>query len=235
MFDIDKIKGGLIVSCQAYEGEPLFGAHYMERMAVAAFQSGAVGIRANGPNDIAAIRKSVPLPIIGIYKIHDTRTEVYITPTLDSARVIVQAGADIVAVDATNRKLADGRYTYDLISDIKRELNVPVMADVSTLEEGIMAEKAGVDIISTTMAGYTPYSRPATSSPDFILVQELANNVKVPVICEGRIWTVVDAIKAFDLGAFAVVIGSAITAPQLITERFVQSINSFKLVKEKLE
>lgn len=225
MKSLEKIQGGLIVSCQAYPGEPLHGAIYMERMAVAAYQSGAVGIRANGPNDIRAIRKAVPLPIIGIYKIHNLNTEVYITPTLDSARVIVEAGADIVALDATERKLADGRYGYDLIADVKRELNVLVMADISTLEEGVKAEKAGADIVSTTMAGYTPYTMPATDGPDFVLLGTLVKKVSIPVICEGRIWTREDAVKAFELGAHAVVVGSAITAPQLITARFVEAIN----------
>lgn len=225
---LKKIKGGLVVSCQAYPGEPLHGANYMERMAVAAYQSGAVGIRANGPDDIRAIRKAVPLPIIGIYKIHDPNTEVYITPTLDSARVIVEAGADIVALDATDRKLADGRYGYDLIAEVKQKLNVPVMADISTAEEGIKAEKAGADIVSTTMGGYTPYTMPASDGPDFALLRALIEKVSIPVICEGRIWTREDAVKAIKLGAHAVVVGTAITAPQLITARFVEAINKNK-------
>ncbi len=233
MESLKRLEGGLVVSCQAYPGEPLHGAIYMERMAVAAYQSGAVGIRANGPDDISAIRKAVTLPIIGLYKIHDPNTEVYITPTLDSARMIVEAGADIIAMDATDRKLTDGRYTYDLIGDVKRRLNVPVMADISTSEEGIKAESAGADIISTTMAGYTPYTMPAADGPDFALLADLTERVSIPVICEGRIWTREDAVKAFELGAYAVVIGSAITAPQLITTRFVEAINKNRSLKSK--
>ncbi len=221
---IDKLKGGLIVSCQAYTGEPLFGSNYMERMAVAAYESGAVGIRANGPNDVRAIRRAVPIPIIGIYKISVPGSEVYITPNIDSARVIANEGAEIIALDCTNRPLPDGSYGRDLIHVIKEQLGTFVMADISNLKEGILAEKAGADLVSTTMSGYTQYTVSNNDGPDFKLVEDLTKTVKIPTICEGRIWTREDAIKAFDCGAYAIVIGSAITAPQIITSRFVEAI-----------
>jgi N-acylglucosamine-6-phosphate 2-epimerase len=216
---LEKVRGRLIVSCQALPDEPLHGAEIMARMALAAWQGGAAGIRANGPADIAAIRQSVPLPIIGLYK--DGTEGVYITPTLDHARAVAQA--DIIALDATPRPRPGGCLLTDLIAAIHAELDRPVLADVSTVEEALAAEAAGADLVAPTLAGYTPYSR-KTESPDLDLVRAMCRQVQIPVIAEGHIDTPQQAQLALQAGAYAVVVGSAITRPQLITARFANAL-----------
>lgn len=220
---IEKVRNGLIVSCQALPDEPLHGAEIMSRMALAAFQGGAVGIRANSAKDIYAIRQKVPLPIIGIFK--DGDTGVYITPTFDHAKIIVEAGADVVALDATQRPRPDGQTVEALIKRIHTELKRPVMADISTLEEALSAEAAGADIIAPTLAGYTPYSR-HTTKPDFELLRALVTSVQTPIIAEGRITQPEDARRALNYGAISVVVGSAITRPQFITSYFVDHLQN---------
>ncbi|WP_282936032.1 N-acetylmannosamine-6-phosphate 2-epimerase [Paenibacillus sp. RC67] len=217
---------GLIVSCQALEHEPLHGGDTMAKMAKAAQQSGAIGIRTNGVHDIRAIREAVDLPIIGIIKRDIPGSSVFITPTLEEVEAIIEAGADIVALDITDR---EGRLeqVHSLI-DCAHQSGVAVMADVSTFEEGIEAERLGADFIGTTLSGYTPYSR-QSEEPDFELIRRLSEHVKVPVIGEGRIWTPEQAVQALEAGATYVVVGSAITRPQLITERYVTAVN--KLLK----
>jgi putative N-acetylmannosamine-6-phosphate epimerase len=217
---IERIRGGLIVSCQALEDEPLHGSAIMARMARAAQMGGAVGIRANTPADIAAIRMEVPLPLIGIYK--DGESGVYITPTLEHARAVAHAGADIIALDATHRARRDGQDAAALIRAVRAELGVPVLADVSTLEEGISAQAAGADFIAPTLSGYTEYSA-QHDGPDFALLSALVA-LGTPVIAEGRIRTPAEARAALDRGALAVVVGSAITRPQLITAEFARAL-----------
>jgi len=224
---IDQVRNGLIVSCQALPNEPLYGADIMARMALAAWQGGAVGIRANGANDIRAIRKVVPLPIIGIDK--DGDVGVYITPTLSHARLVVEAGADIVALDATQRSRPDGSSVAELIEGIHSELGRLVMADVSTLEEALAAEAAGADFVAPTLAGYTPYSRQLTG-PDFELLRAMVAATKIPVVAEGRIMIPDDARLALAYGALAVVVGGAITRPQLITARFVEQMRDLRQI-----
>lgn len=219
---VTSLRGGLIVSCQAAEGTPLHGSHIMAAMARAAEVGGAVGIRADGPSDIRAIRQAVKLPVLGIDKIGRSDTEPYITPTAHAAKEILEAGADIIALDATLRPRMSGLSAADLIGQVKA-LGVPVMADISTLEEGIAAAEAGADIVATTMSGYTSYS-PALDGPDFALIEGLAASVEVPVIAEGKIWTPDQARRALDLGAYAVVVGTAITRPWVVTERFVRAL-----------
>lgn len=220
---VESLKGGLIVSCQAPEGTPLHGSSIMAAMARAAEIGGAVGIRADGPSDIRAIKQAVNLPVIGINKIGRSDSEPYITPTVEAAREIVQAGADIVALDATLRPRLTGLTAAELISQVKA-LGVPVMADISTFEEGVAAAAAGADIVATTMSGYTPYS-PKMEGPDFALVEALIKAVKCPVITEGRVWTPEEARRALRLGAHAVVVGTAITRPHVVTERFVKGMS----------
>jgi N-acylglucosamine-6-phosphate 2-epimerase len=222
---IGQVRNGLIVSCQALPDEPLHGADMMARMALAALQGGAVGIRANGAEDIRAIRKTVTLPIIGIYK--DGDAGVYITPTLNHARVVAEAGADVVALDATQRPRPDGSTLQSIIDGIHAELGCLVMADVSTLEEALAAEAAGADFVAPTLAGYTSYSRQLTG-PDFDLIRAMASAVKKPVIAEGRIMTPEDARLALVSGALAVVVGGAITRPQQITARFVEHLRDLR-------
>jgi putative N-acetylmannosamine-6-phosphate epimerase/predicted NBD/HSP70 family sugar kinase len=214
---------GLIVSCQALEDEPLHGSDHMVVMVKAAIMGGAVAIRANSPEDIRSIRRETDVPIIGLYKRVTPGFDIYITPTFESARAVAEAGADVVAIDATLRPRPDGLTLDETIRRIHEELGVGVMADISTLEEGINAARAGVDIISTTLAGYTPWSR-SIEGPDYQLLEELIEKVDVPVILEGRVWAPEEAGKGIKKGAFGVVVGTAITRPQIITRRFAKAV-----------
>lgn len=216
-----QLQGGVIVSCQALAGEPLHGATIMAHMAVAAQQGGAVGIRADGPADIRAIHSAVSLPVIGLFK--DGDDDIYITPTWAHACMVADAGADVIALDGTQRPRPDGRSLKEMIKAIHTKLGKLTLADVSTLEEGAAAEAAGADFVATTLAGYTPYSA-KNDGPDLDLVQALANRLRVPVIAEGRINTPAAAKAAIEAGALAVVVGTAITRPQWITAQFVAAI-----------
>lgn len=221
---INKIKGGIIVSCQALEDEPLFGDGVMAKMAKAAMLGGAVAIRSNSYRDIVQIKEVVNLPIIGIIKKQYGDCEVYITPTMAEISTVVEAGADIVAIDCTNRKRPDGKKLSNLIKEVReKHPSILIMADISNIEEGLYAEELGVDFISTTLSGYTNYSA-KIEGPDFELVEALAVKVKVPLISEGRISTPEEAKKCLELGATAVVVGAAITRPLQITERFIKGI-----------
>ena len=220
---LDRLRGGLIVSCQAPSGSPVQGPRFMAAFAQAAEMGGAVGVRVNGPADIRAVRRAVALPIIGIQKLKTERYPVYITPTLASARRLVQAGADIIALDATHRPRAGGLTPEALIQVIQTELGCLVMADIDSLDEGVRAAEAGADLVATTMAGYTP-ARPMTEGPDLDLLRALAAQVKTPLICEGRIGSPADVAAAFEAGAFAVVVGTAITNPVALTETFARMV-----------
>ncbi len=219
---LQRVRGWLIVSCQALEDEPLHGAEIMARMALAVWQGGAAAIRANGPADIAAIRSAVPLPLIGIYK--DGVEGVYITPTFEHARAVSAAGADVIALDCTKRARPDGDTVPHLIDRIHAELDKPVLADISTLEEALAAEAAGADCVSSTLSGYTDYS-PALEGPDFELLQSMCAQLHVPVVAEGRFHTPQQVREAIAIGAHAVVVGGAITRPNQITERFVSQLS----------
>jgi len=235
-----KFAHGLIVSCQALPNEPLHGSQIMASVAVAAQIGGAVGIRANTPADIAAIRAVVDLPIIGLYKEALPGFEdVYITPTISHAEAVAQAGANLIALDATSRPhpgLTPGAprlSAAELIAAVRRVTGKPVLADISTYEEGIAAYQAGAEAISTTLSGYTPYSS-QQPGPDFDLVRRLSADLPIPVIAEGRIITPQQARQAIETGAFAVVVGGAITRPQLITRRFAAEVRSATLSAERL-
>ncbi|MBM7580129.1 N-acetylmannosamine-6-phosphate 2-epimerase [Jeotgalibacillus terrae] len=212
----------LVVSCQALEDEPLHGSDTMVKMAFAAMQGGAAGIRANGIEDIKAISKAVDLPVIGLLKKDYPGNDIYITPTLEDALLVSQAGADIVALDATDRVRPDGRSLSETIGILKSK-GILVMADISTFEEGIKAASFGVDFVSTTLSGYTPYSK-ALDGPDLDLVTKLANVLDVPLVAEGRISTPDEAVSALNAGAYFVVVGGAITRPQQITKKFTEKI-----------
>ena len=225
---VERLRGGLIVSCQAPEGEPLHGPRFMAEMAKAAWLGGAVGIRANSGADIRAIRQVVPLPIIGIVKRRYPDSPVYITPTLAEAEEAVQAGADVLALDATNRRRPAGVTLGELVEDIRARWAVPLMADVGSVEEGVTAARLGFNLVATTLVGYTDDHPPLGYGPDFDLIAQMVDEVTgrlgVPVIVEGHIWEPEQARRCLDLGAFAVVVGSAITRPQLITRRFVEAL-----------
>ena len=219
-----RLRGGLIVSCQALPGEPLFGADIMARLAIAAAAGGAVGVRANSPVDIAAIRAATPLPIIGLWKVEMAGFEVYITPTAIEANAVSVAGADIIALDATHRPHPEGT-AADVIQKARAATGKPILADISTYDEALAAQDAGAEFVSTTMSGYTPYSQ-QTSAPDLDLVRRLAAVLTVPLIAEGRIATPEQARAALDAGAWAVVVGGAITRPQQITTRFAAALEN---------
>lgn len=215
-----RLRGGLVVSCQAEADEPLYGEDHMAAMARAAAEGGAVGIRANTPKDIAAIRRTINLPIIGIYKLDIPGYPVRITPSIESAIQVAQAGADVIAIDGTSRPHPDGLDLNQRIHLIHTQTHYPVMADIATFRDGLAAQAAGADLIATTLSGYTDDS-PAQEAPDFELLERLVSHLKVPVVAEGRISTPEQAAQALYLGAFAVVVGTAITRPQSITARFV--------------
>ncbi len=221
------LKNGLVVSCQALEDEPLHGPAFMAAMARAAWLGGAVAIRANSPQDVAAVRQAVDLPVIGIYKQIVPGYEPYITPTLMCALQVSNAGADVIALDATLRAHPEGRSAAELIGAVKTTTRKPVIADVDTLEAALSAVQAGADAVSTTLAGYTQAST-RRDGPDFELIAALAGRLEVPVFGEGRINTPEEALHVLELGAFAVVVGGAITRPQLITRRFTSKIEGFR-------
>jgi len=219
----ESLRGGIIVSCQAIAGNPFYHTGTMPLLAKAAEAGGAVAIRADGAEEIAAIAGAVSLPIIGIRKTEPSPDRVYITPAFEHAREIAAAGCAVIALDGTPRPRPDGLSLKELTARIHGEFNLPVMADISVFEEGVAAGKAGCDIVATTLAGYTSYSV-KTEGPDFELLAKLTATLDVPVIAEGRFWTPEDVCKAFALGAFAVVIGKAITNPMAITRRFVSRL-----------
>lgn len=219
---LEQISKKLIVSCQALDDEPLHDPYIMSKMALAAKQGGASGIRANTVKDIQAIKKEVDLPIIGIIKQDYPGSNVYITPTMTEVDALHQEGVDIIAFDATKQERPDGKTFEQFFSEVKAKYPEQLfMADVSTLDEAIAAEQAGVDIVAPTLGGYTPYSE---GTVPLELLERMVEVVSVPVIAEGNFDTPEKAKKALELGAHAVVVGSAITRPQLITEKFVNAI-----------
>jgi putative N-acetylmannosamine-6-phosphate epimerase len=212
----------LAVSCQARADNPLHGPVFMAAMAQAAEQGGALALRANGPADIAAIRAVSRLPIIGILKRWDDRFPVYITPDFASAEAIAAAGADIIAIDATDRP-RDGEPLDRLIGRIRDELGKPVFADCATLEDGVRAAALGASYIATTLSGYTPETEARKAlGPDIALIAALAEAVSLPIIAEGRFEQPEQLEIAFEAGAHAVVVGTAITNPREITRRFAR-------------
>lgn len=223
---LDDLKGSLLVSCQAYKEEPLHGSYIMAKMALAAKEGGAKGVRGSGVEDIAAIKKEIDLPIVGINKKFTEGCEVIITPDLKSAEEIVNAGTDIVAIDCTFRKNYLGVYSYEYIPEFKKKYpNIPVMADIATLEEAINAYKLGAEIVSTTLSGYTENS-PKQEEPDFKLIKDIREALgdAVYINAEGRIVTKEDVKKALDMGADFVTVGTAITRPQWITKQITDYI-----------
>lgn len=220
---LKKIKGGLIVSCQARKGWPMYGAEIMAAFALAAKKGGAVGIRATGKENIKAIKASVDLPIIGINKIFGNYP-VYITPTYESAKEILEIGIDIIALDATNRERPNNESFCEIIKKIRKYYpSVLIMAEISTLEEARNASLMDVDIISTTLCGYTEESK-NNDGVNFELIKNICKITNLPVIAEGKIRNEEDAVKAINSGAFAIVVGTSITRPEIITERYVEKL-----------
>ena len=220
---IEKLKGNIIVSVQAMPDEPLYNEVCMKSLMASVINGGASGLRVAGSRDVKNA-KIFNVPVIGITKPdklpENWKEVVYITPTLKEVNALIEADADIIAFDGTSRIRPADCTLNDIINKIHSAGKL-AMADISTLEEGLNCVKLGADIISTTLSGYTKESESDSEEPDFELLTNLVKNTDKPVILEGRIWQPKEVRKAFELGAFSVVIGSAITRPQLITKRFV--------------
>lgn len=225
---IERLKNKVVVSVQAMPSEPLYLEKCMAAMMKSVVKGGAGGLRVAGVRDVRNAKTLFDIPVIGITKPDvipaNYKEIVYITPTLDDVISLVDAGADIIAFDGTQRPRPNKAVLGDMIKYIHINKRI-AMADISTYEEGIEAAKLGADILSSTLAGYTLESKDSPQGPDFPLLEKLAKDVDIPVVLEGRIWEPEDVDKAFELGAHCVVIGSAITRPQLITKRFVQRGN----------
>lgn len=220
---LKSLQGGLVVSCQAHAGEPLYATGMMPHMARAALQGGACAIRCNG-TDIAGVRAAVDCPVIGINKRTIADLEVFITPTLEDVAIVAAGGADIVAFDASSRLRPGGQSLEAFICSIRvRFPQLLLMADISTFEEGVMAAGLGVDIVATTLSGYTPYTV-GRALPDIGLVEKLAAAIAVPVIAEGGVSRPEEALQCLQAGAWAVTVGGAITRPHEITGRFVRAM-----------
>lgn len=221
------LQGKLIVSCQALEHEPLYSSFIMGKMALAAQQGGAAGIRANTAEDITEIRKEVNLPVIGIVKRNYGDHPVFITPTLREIAELAATGCEIVALDATNRPRPDGMSLSELVQQIRRQYpQLLLMADVSTIEEGREVERLGFDLISATLVGYTEQTQgQKLYENDFAILKEMLQHISTPIVAEGNILTPEMAARCLELGVYSVVVGGAITRPQQITERFIYEMN----------
>lgn len=222
----EKIKGKVIVSCQAVPGEPLYVEEksIMYLMARAAKQAGTPAIRTSSIRDVVAIKEETGLPVIGLIKVKYDGFESYITPTMKEVDELVAARSDVIALDCTNQKRGDGRSVSAFITEVRQKYpDAVLMADIATFEEGVNAWKLGMDIVGTTMSGYTSDS-PKMEGPDYDLVRRLSETVDIPVIGEGRVHSPEDAVKMLDAGAFAVVVGGAITRPLEIAQRFVKAV-----------
>ncbi len=218
--NLEQLRGKLIVSCQAPFGSPLNEPAIISAMALTAEQEGAAGVRLNYPANIQAARQRISIPIIGIEKVVTDGFDVYITPTFSIAEQLAQSGADIIALDATRRPRPNGEIIEALIPRIRKNLRRPVMADIATFEEGLFAADCGADIVATSLCGYTAESQ-GTSLPALNLLENLARKLSVPIICEGGVASPEDLRRAFDAGAFAVVVGTAITGINQLVQQFV--------------
>lgn len=223
-------KNGLIVSCQVQHDDPIYSEEMPVLMAKAAQWAGAVGIRANSPEQIRAIKQAVDLPVIGLYKIWHDDTDVFITPTLEAAQQVWQAGAEIIALDCTDQLTHEGRPAWELLPIVKKEIPEAILfADVSTYEEAARAVELGADIVGPTLYGYTAQTK-HIENPDLREFARMCRDFgdKAYLIMEGHIYTPEDAMKTLYLGAHAVVVGSAITRPHLTAKRFVDLLSGYQ-------
>lgn len=220
-------KGGLIVSCQALEDEPLHSSYIMSRMAYAAKLGGACGIRANSVEDIRAIKQTIDLPVIGIIKQVFDDCPVYITPTEAAVQYLVECDVDVIAIDATKRPRPDGSSLDTFFSVLrKRYPEQPFMADCSTYEEALHAQEIGFDLVGTTLCGYTAYTK-GSALPDLELLQKLGQDLQIPLVAEGGIWSPDTLRQVLSIpGVHTAVVGSAITRPMEITKHFVEALPS---------
>ena len=224
---LDAIHGKMIISCQAIPGEPLYleDDSVMYLMARAAKRAGTPAIRTSSIRDVVAIKKETGLPVIGLVKINYPGYDSYITPTMKEVDDLVAVGSDVVALDCTLRKRGDGTTINEFIAQIREKYpDIILMADISNYEEGINAWKCGVDIVGTTMSGYTDYTS-KKDEPDYELMTRLAADSDIPVIGEGKIHYPDQAVKALQTGAWSIVVGGAITRPLEIAQRFMKAID----------
>ncbi len=222
----ERIKGKVIVSCQAVPGEPLYVEEksIMYLMARAAKQAGTPMIRTSSVRDVVAIKEETGLPVIGLIKVQDDGFGSYITPTMKEVDALVEAGSDIIALDCTDQKRGDGKSISEFIREVREKYpDAVLMADISTYEEGVNAWKLGMDLVGTTMSGYTAHSV-KLDGPDYELVRKLSATVDIPVIGEGRVHSPGQAVEMLDAGAYAVVVGGAITRPLEIAQRFIRAV-----------
>lgn len=228
--EISSIKGKLIVSCQALPDEPLHSSFIMGKMAKAAKQGGAKGIRANTSEDIKEIKNEVDLPVIGIVKKDYKDSKVYITPTMDEIDDLVSTNVEIIAMDATKDLRPGGIGIDEFFKEVRKKYpNQLFMADCSTVDEAINADKLGFDFIGTTLVGYTDQSKnDKIEENDFKILRDIIKNVDNKVIAEGNINTPEKAKRVLELGAYSVVVGSIITRPQVITKNFTEKINELE-------
>ena len=222
----EQLRGELIVSCQASPSPFLADPAILAAIAEAVVAGGAGGIRADGPENIRAIRKLVKVPVIGIWKRHFPDSEIHITPRLEDVLAVAETEAEVVALDATSRPRPDGETLKTIVDEAKARGAPLLMADVSNFEEGLKAVEMGFDLVATTLSGYVESTTENSYGPDLDLVKRLASYLdgEIPVIAEGRISTPEQAAKALELGAHAVVVGTAITRPQVLTEQFCTAI-----------
>lgn len=226
---LERIKGQLIVSYQALPSEPLYVEEksIMYLMARAAKQAGSPCIRTSSIRDVLAIKEETDLPVIGIIKIVYDGYDSYITPTMKEVDELYAADADIIALDCTMRRRGDGSTINEFIAQIKEKYpDVVLMADISTYEEGVNAWKCGVDFVGTTLSGYTDYS-PKVDGPDVELVKKLSETIDIPVIAEGKVHYPDEAVQMLEAGAYAVVVGGAITRPLEIATRFINRVKEY--------
>jgi N-acylglucosamine-6-phosphate 2-epimerase len=219
---LQALRGRLVVSCQASHGDPLDDTETLTRIAVSVLQGGAGGVRVEGAQRIESLRSKTDLPIIGLLKRQDRDGRVYITPDFKSAREIIDAGADIVALDCTRRRLTEAEPWTEMIPRIHGELGRPVLADIATLEDALAAEAAGADAVASTLYGYTADTE-AARTVSWLLLDSLLSRLKIPVILEGHVTQPEEVSRALQAGVYAVVVGAAITCPRSITARFVAS------------
>lgn len=223
---VESLHSQLIVSCQALPNEPMHSSFIMGRFALAAYQSGAKGIRANTKEDIAEIQKNVDLPIIGIVKRDYADSQIYITPTMKEIEELMEVKPEIIAMDATDR-LRPGNVTIDdFFHTVKEKYPDQLyMADCSTVEEALHADELGFDFVGTTMVGYTPESKgDHIEANDFEILRKILAGAKRRVIAEGNIDTPAKLVRVTQLGVYATVVGSIITRPQVITKRFTDAL-----------
>ena len=221
---LDRIKGGLVVSCQALETEPLYSSYIMGRMAFAAKEGGAVGIRANTPQDIQEIKKTVDLPVIGLYKVVTEGSDVYITPTMEEVDALMEVGPEIIALDATDRMRANGMTISEFFPKVREKYpDMLFMADCSTFEDALRAQTLGFDLAGTTLCGYTRETA-GTQIPCCDLLRKMTEELTIPVMAEGGIWERGQLKEVCTCGIHAAGVGTAITRPRDITRRFVDAI-----------